>query len=84
VVVASLNSVAWSAVAGNMRSHAAQAAASPAAQAAATDHAMAYGFSRGFIVSAGVALLALVISAVMIRVKPEDLAGINPMAAPTD
>ena len=84
VGLAILSSVAWSAVAGNMRSHAAQAAASPAAQAAATDHAMAYGFSRGFIVSAGVALLALVISAVMIRVKPEDLAGINPMAAPTD
>ncbi len=33
---------------------------------------------------AGVALLALVIKAVAIRVKREDLAGVNPMAAPGD
>ena len=29
-------------------------------------------------------LLALVIALVMIRIKREDLAGINPMAAPAD
>ena len=30
------------------------------------------------------ALLALIITVVAIRVKREDLAGVNPMAAPTD
>jgi len=33
-------------------------------------------------VSAGIALLALVIALVMIRIKREDLAGVDPMAAP--
>ena len=33
---------------------------------------------------AGIALLALIITVVAIRVKREDLAGVNPMAAPTD
>jgi hypothetical protein len=35
-------------------------------------------------VAAGVALLALIITVATIRVKREDLAGINLMAAPTD
>jgi len=42
-------------------------------------HALALGFSRGFLVSAGIALIALVLSIVAIRVKKEDLAG-DPMA----
>ena len=42
------------------------------------------GFSKGYLVSAGIALLALIITVVAIRVKREDLAGVNPMAAPTD
>jgi EmrB/QacA subfamily drug resistance transporter len=91
--LAVLGTVAWSAVAGNLRSVAAAAshapahltpAAAKAAQLAVTNHALAYGFSRGYVVSAGIALLALVIAVVMIRIKREDLAGINPMAAPTD
>jgi EmrB/QacA subfamily drug resistance transporter len=96
--LAILGTVAWSAVASSMRSAASSAAAaakaghaahlSPAAtkaaQVAMSNHALAYGFSRGYIVSAGIALLALVIALVMIRIKREDLAGINPMAAPTD
>jgi EmrB/QacA subfamily drug resistance transporter len=43
------------------------------------DHALAVGFSRGFVVSAGIMLLALVATIVMIRVKREDLAGVQAM-----
>ena len=95
VGLAVLGTVAWSAVANNLRSAAAAAAAaakhstvhlSAAQQAAAekamTNHALAYGFSRGYLVSAGIAVLSLLITIVAIRVKREDLAGVNPMAAP--
>jgi hypothetical protein len=60
------------------------AAASKAQQAAVTNHALAYGFSHGYWVSAGVAALALVISLALIRIKPSDLAGADPMAVPAD
>jgi EmrB/QacA subfamily drug resistance transporter len=46
------------------------------------DHALAVGFSRGFIVSAGIMALALVIAVFMVRVTREDLAGVDPMAVP--
>jgi len=92
--LAVLGTVAWSAVASNLRSAAAAAAHAPAAhltkaqeaaaQTAMTNHALAYGFSRGFLVSAGIMLLGLIIGVAMVRVKREDLAGINPMAAPAD
>jgi hypothetical protein len=55
-----------------------------AAVKAITDHAYSVGFSKGYLVSAGIALLALIITIVAIRVKKDDLAGLNPMAAPTD
>ena len=43
-------------------------------------HALAVGFSRGFLVSAGIAVLALIVTIVMIRVRREDLAGVpSPM-----
>ena len=70
--LAVLGTVAWSAVASSLRSGAAQA------------HALAYGFSRGFLVSAAITLLTLVVALVMLRVKRADLAGINPMAVPSD
>ena len=61
----------------------------PAAKAAAlhkavTDHALSAGFAKGYQVSAGIALLALIITVIAISVKRSDLAGINPMAAPVD
>jgi EmrB/QacA subfamily drug resistance transporter len=68
--LAVLGTVAWSAVASSLRSGAPQG------------HALAYGFSRGFLVSAAITLLTAVVALVMLRVKREDLAGINPMAAP--
>jgi EmrB/QacA subfamily drug resistance transporter len=70
--LAVLGTVAWSAVASSLRSGAAQG------------HALAYGFSRGFVMSAAITLLTLVIALVMLRVRREDLAGINPMAVPSD
>ena len=94
--LAVLGTVAWSAVANSIKSQAPAAAATAKAAAAAGhplskakaaalqthiyDHALAVGFSRGFLVSAGIALLALVITVITIRVRREDLAGINPMS----
>jgi EmrB/QacA subfamily drug resistance transporter len=55
------------------------AAQAKAAQAGIYDHALAVGFSRGFDVSAGIMLLALIVTIAMIRVTREDLAGVQPM-----
>ena len=41
-------------------------------------HALAAGFSRGFLVSAALALLALLIALATIRVGRQDLAGAAP------
>ena len=95
--LAILGTVAWSAVANSIHAQAAAAAAAAkhaavhlsaaqqaVAQKAITDHAYSVGFSKGYLVSAGIALLALIITVIAIRVKREDLSGINPMAAPTD
>jgi EmrB/QacA subfamily drug resistance transporter len=95
--LALLGTVAWSAVSNSVRSQtvAAKAAAAHAgasahplthAKAAALqtsiyNHALTVGFSRGFLVSAGIALLAFVVTVITIRVTREDLAGVNPMSA---
>ena len=55
------------------------AAQAKAAQAGLYDHALATGFSRGFVVSAGIMVLALLVTILAIRVKREDLAGVQPM-----
>jgi predicted MFS family arabinose efflux permease len=84
--LAILGTVAWSAVASNLKSATAAAGSahlSKAAQTAMSNHALAHGFSQGYLVSAGIALLALVVSLVFIRIKRADLAGVDPMAAPT-
>jgi EmrB/QacA subfamily drug resistance transporter len=89
--LAVLGTVAWTVVANSVHSQVtalAAAAAKAGRPLHATggqlprsiyDHALALGFSRGFLVSAGIAVLALVLSVVAIRVKREDLAG-DPMA----
>jgi len=95
--LAILGTVAWSAVSNSIRSQTAAAAAAAkhasahlsavqqaAAVKAVTDHAISVGFAKGYEVSAGIALLGLIITIVTIRVKRSDLAGINPMAAPVD
>ena len=75
--LAILGTVAWSAVASNLHT-----AGAHASQTAIYNHALAYGFGRGYLVSAGIALLALVVSLIFIRVKKSDLEGIDPMTAP--
>ena len=46
------------------------------------DHALSVGFSRGFEVSAGIMLIALIVTIAMIRVTRQDLAGSEaPLAA---
>ena len=96
--LAVLGTVAWSAVADSIRSQATAAAAAArhhaavhlsAAQAAtlqkaATDHALWVGFAQGYEVSAGIALLALIITVIAIRVKRSGLAGISPVSAPDE
>ena len=96
--LAILGTVAWSAVATNLRNaqvagakaaalaakagHPLTKAQQAAGQTQALHHALAYGFSHGYLVSAGIALLALVITVATIRIRREDLAGVNPMSAP--
>jgi len=82
--LAVLGTVAWTAVANSIRSQSAAAAAraSRPAQHAAGGlptaiyrHALATGFSRAFEVSAGILLLALVITIAAIRIPRAGLAG---------
>jgi hypothetical protein len=42
------------------------------------DHALTVGFSRAFVVAAGIGLLALLIAIVAIRVSRQELAGAAP------
>jgi hypothetical protein len=53
----------------------ASAAQAKSAAVAIYDHALSIGFSRGFEVSAGIMLIALVVSIAFVRVKRADLAG---------
>jgi EmrB/QacA subfamily drug resistance transporter len=88
--LAILGTVAWSAVASSLRSQAAAAARAgvpaagaraAAAQAQMYHHALATGFSRGYLVSAGVLALAAIIALAMIRVSRQDLSGASPEPA---
>jgi predicted MFS family arabinose efflux permease len=92
--LAIVGTVAWSAVASSLQAAQAAAAAAAhagahpsAAQAAALQaqiyhHALATGFSRGYLVSAGVLVLSLVIALFMMRVSRADLAGADPAPEP--
>ena len=55
------------------------AAQAKAAQVSIYDHALSVGFSRGFEVSAGIMVLALIVIIVMVRITRDDLAGIDPI-----
>ena len=85
--LAVVGTVAWSAVASSLRSQAAAAARAgvhaTGARAATVqtrmyDHALATGFSRGYLVSAGVLALAVIIALAMIRVTRQNLSGRGP------
>jgi EmrB/QacA subfamily drug resistance transporter len=92
--LAILGTVAWTVVANTTRSSTAAAAAAAKAgrplagtaaqvNAAIYDHALSAGFGRGFEVSAGIMLAALIITIAAIRVKRADLAGAHtPPASP--
>jgi EmrB/QacA subfamily drug resistance transporter len=88
--LALLGTVAWTAVANSVRTQVAHAAAAAAKAgqplpkpgvpppASIYDHALTVGFSRAFLVAAGIGLLALLIAIVTIRVSRQDLAGAVP------
>jgi MFS family permease len=88
--LALLGTVAWTTVAESVSSqlaHAAEAAAKAGQplpkqgippSASIYDHALAIGFSRGFLVSAGIALLALLVAIATIRVRRQELTGAVP------
>jgi EmrB/QacA subfamily drug resistance transporter len=86
VGLALLGTVAWTAVANSVRTQVAQAAAAgrplpkPGAPPPASiyDHALTVGFSRAFLVAAGIGLLALLIAIATIRVSRQELAGAGP------
>ncbi len=64
----------------NRASHAGlQARAGRAAVTGIYHHALATGFSRGFLAAAGIMLLALIITAATIRIRRADLTGVNPI-----
>ena len=90
--LAILGTVAWSAVASSLRSQAAATARvgvhatgarGAALQARMYDHALATGFSRGYLVSAGVLALAAIIALAVIRIRRRDLSGADPATEPT-
>jgi hypothetical protein len=80
--LALLGTVAWTTVADSVRTQLAHSAAAVKAgtppPAPVYHHALAAGFSRGFLVSAALALLALLIALATIRVRRQDLAGPPP------
>jgi predicted MFS family arabinose efflux permease len=88
--LALLGTVAWTTVADSIRTQVAHAtaAAAKAGQpspkpgtrppASIYHHALTAGFSRAFLVAAGIALLALLIAVATIRVRRQDLSGAVP------
>ena len=88
--LALLGTVAWTTVANSVRTQVAHAAAAAAKAgqplprpgtpppASIYDHALTVGFSRAFVVAAGIALLALLIAIATIRIRRQELAGAAP------
>jgi MFS family permease len=84
--LALLGTVAWTAVADSVRTQVAAAAQAgrpvpkPGTPPPASiyHHALTAGFSRGFVVAAGIALLALLVAIIAIRVSRQELAGAVP------
>ena len=84
--LAVVGTVVWSAVASSVHSQAAAAAkagvqVSAALQTRIRDHALATGFSRGYLVSAGVMVLSVIIALALIRISRQDLSGATPEPA---
>jgi EmrB/QacA subfamily drug resistance transporter len=93
--LAALGTVTWTAVSNSIKHQVAQAAAAaaraghplPAVKAggsvptAVLHQALATGISRGFLVAAGIAVIALLLTVAMIRVRRADLAGAQDLPA---
>jgi hypothetical protein len=47
-------------------------------------HALATGFLRGFLITAAIGLLALIIALAAIRIPREGLSGVDPLATPAE
>jgi EmrB/QacA subfamily drug resistance transporter len=89
--LALLGTVAWTTVANSVRTQVADAAAAAAKAgqplpkpgtpppASIYDHALTVGFSRAFVVAAGIGLLALLIAIATIRVSRQELSGAVPV-----
>jgi len=76
--LAVLGTVAWTVVADSARAQAAAApgaSASAAWRAAASQHALAAGFDRAFLVAAAISVMLLVTAVAAIRIRRADLAG---------
>jgi MFS family permease len=91
--LAALGTVTWTVVANNIKHQAAQAAAAGHAlpakagatpPAAVLHQALAVGISRGFLVAAGIAVVALLVAITMIRVRRADLSAVPQTETGTD
>jgi EmrB/QacA subfamily drug resistance transporter len=83
--LALLGTVAWTTVANSVRTQLGQAGAAAAKAgtpppASIYNHALTVGFSRAFLVAAGIGLLALVIAIATIRIRRQELSGAVPAA----
>jgi MFS family permease len=75
--LALLGTVAWTTVANSVRTQVGHASAAPP-PASIYDYALTVGFSRAFLVAAGIGLLALIIAIATIRVSRQELTGVVP------
>jgi hypothetical protein len=75
--LAVLGTVAWTTVANSVRTQVGHASAAPP-PASIYNHALTVGFSRAFLVAAGIGLLALIIAIATIRVSRQELTGVAP------
>jgi EmrB/QacA subfamily drug resistance transporter len=73
--LATLGTVTWTAVSGNIKHQLGHAAAGGPAPAEVLHRALAFGIARGFLLASAIALLALVVVIAMIRIRRVDLAG---------
>jgi MFS family permease len=81
--LALLGTVAWTTVADSIRTqvaHAGRPLPKPGTPPPASiyQHALTVGFSRGFLVAAGIGLLAVIIAIATIRIRRQDLSGAVP------
>jgi EmrB/QacA subfamily drug resistance transporter len=75
--LALLGTVAWTTVADSVRTQVGHASAGPP-PASIYEHALTVGFSRAFLVAAGIGLLALIIAVATIRIRRQELSGAVP------